>query len=146
MSKVNEIAISQNSKDIMESVNSIEVVAGKGVIKDRHFKENNSKISQITLIEIENVKYYNNLNGTTIPSIDFRRNIITEGIQLNELLDKEFQIGEVRIKAHDLCRPCKYLQERLKQGNIIKEFLHKGGLRCEILNNGKIASGDKIKI
>ena len=146
MSKVNEIAISQNYKGIMESVNSIEVVAGKGVIKDRHFKENNSKISQITLIEIENIKYYNNLNGTTVPSIDFRRNIITEGIQLNELLDKEFQIGEVRIKAHDLCRPCKYLQERLKQGNIIKEFLRRGGLRCEILNNGKITIGDKIKI
>ena len=146
MSKVNEIAISQNSKDIMESVNSIEVVAGKGVIKDRHFKENNSKISQITLIEIENVKYYNNLNGTTIPSIDFRRNIITEGIQLNELLDKEFQIGEVRIKAHDLCRPCKYLQERSKQGKIIQEFMRRGGLRCEILNNGKITIGDKIKI
>tara|TARA_B100001175_G_scaffold236713_1_gene203052 strand:- start:524 stop:1051 length:528 start_codon:yes stop_codon:yes gene_type:complete len=145
MSKVTEIAISQNSKGIMESVNSIEVVAGKGIINDRHFKENNSKISQITLIEVENIKYYNHLTGTSIPSIDFRRNIITEGIQLNKLIDKEFLIGRVKIKAHDLCRPCKYLQERLKQGNIIKEFLRKGGLRCEILNSGNIFVGDKIK-
>jgi len=146
MSKVNEIAISQNPKGAMESVNSVEVIAGKGIVKDRHFKENNSKISQITLIEVENINYYYQLTGTSIPSIDFRRNIITEGIKLNELVNKEFLIGEIRIKAHDLCRPCKYLQERLKQGNIIKEFLRRGGLRCEILNSGKIIVGDKIKI
>jgi MOSC domain-containing protein YiiM len=146
MSKVTEIAISQNPKGIMESVNSVEVIAGKGIVKDRRFKENNNKIEQITLIEIENINYYNRLTGTSISSIDFRRNIITEGIKLNELVNKEFLIGEIRVKAHDLCRPCKYLQERLKQGNIIKEFLRRGGLRCEILNSGKINVGDKIKI
>ena len=146
MSKVNEIAISQNPKGAMESVNSVEVIAGKGIVKDRRFKENNNKIEQITLIEIENINYYNRLTGTSISSIDFRRNVITEGIKLNELVNKEFLIGEIRVKAHDLCRPCKYLQERLKQGNIIKEFLRRGGLRCEILNSGKIVVGDKIKI
>jgi len=146
MSKVNEIAISQNPKGAMESVNSVEVIAGKGIVKDRRFKENNNKIEQITLIEIENINYYNRLTGTSISSIDFRRNVITEGIKLNELVNKEFLIGEIRIKAHDLCRPCKYLQERLNQGNIIKEFLRRGGLRCEILNSGKIVVGDKIKI
>jgi len=62
------------------------------------------------------------------------------------LLNKEFYIGKVRVKAHDLCRPCKYLQELLKQNNIIKEFLHKGGLRCEILTSGKICIGDKITL
>ena len=61
------------------------------------------------------------------------------------MIDKEFFIGEVKVKAHDLCRPCKYLQETLNQKNIIKEFLHKGGLRCEILIDGKILVGDKIK-
>ena len=146
MSKVSEIAISQYPKGIMESVNSVEVIAGKGIVKDRRFKENNNKIEQITLIEIENIDYYNRLTGTLIPYIDFRRNVITEGIKLNELVNKEFLIGEIRIKAHDLCRPCKYLQERLNQGNIIKEFLRRGGLRCEILNSGKIVVGDKIKI
>ena len=51
----------------------------------------------------------------------------------------------MRVKAHDLCRPCKYLQESLNQKNLIKELLQKGGLRCEILTNGKIFVGDEIK-
>ena len=144
MSKVNEIAISQNPKGAMESVNSVEVIAGKGIVKDRHFKENNSKISQITLIEVENINYYYQLTGTSIPSIDFRRNIITEGIKLNDLINKVFFIGKVKVKAHDLCKPCNYLQNLLKQNNFVEELLLKGGLRCEIITTGKICTNDKI--
>ena len=145
MAKVFDIAISQNSKDKMKSVNNVEAVAGKGIVNDRNFKENNSNRCQITLIEIENINYYNQISATSFLAKDFRRNIITEGVKLNQLVGKEFFIGEVKVKAHDLCRPCKYLQESFNQKNIIKEFLRKGGLRCEILAGGKILVGDKIE-
>ena len=145
MGKVKEIAISQKFKGQMKSVNSIEVVAGKGVVNDRHFKEHNHKKSQITLIEIEHIHYYNKTFGTSILPIQFRRNIITEGIKLNELVGSEFLIGELKIKAHDLCRPCKYLEESLKQKNIIKSMLQKSGIRCEILMSGRISIGNEIK-
>ena len=58
---------------------------------------------------------------------------------------KEFFVGNVKLKGHDLCRPCKYLQEKLKQANFVKEFMHRGGLRCEILSSGKVFIGDLIK-
>ena len=145
MAKVFDIAISQNSKGKMKSVDNVKAIAGRGIVNDRHYKENNSNRCQITLIEIENINYYNEKSTTSFLAKDFRRNIITEGVKLNQLIDKEFFIGEVKVKAHDLCRPCKYLQETLNQKNIIKEFLHKGGLRCEILIDGKILVGDKIK-
>jgi len=146
MAKVFEIAISENRKGKMLGIPTVKVVAKKGIVGDRHFVENNNEKCQITLIESENINYYNQKFKTSIAYIDFRRNIITSGIKLNELLGKEFFVGEVKVKAHDLCRPCKYLQKNLKQENIIKEFLEKGGLRCEILNNGKISVGDKIII
>ena len=146
MSQVIQIGIHESKGDEVRAIDTIEAIKGKGLVNNRHFKENNEKRSQITLIEIENINYYNKISKTLIPSINFRRNIITSGIKLNELLNKEFYIGKVRVKAHDLCRPCKYLQELLKQNNIIKEFLHKGGLRCEILTSGKICIGDKITL
>tara|TARA_B110000014_G_C19905175_1_gene468337 strand:- start:209 stop:649 length:441 start_codon:yes stop_codon:yes gene_type:complete len=145
MAKVFKIAVSQNSKGKMESVESIKVILGKGIVNDRKFKDNNDKKKQITLIEIENIEYYNHISGTSIPPIEFRRNIITQGIRLNELIGKEITIGEIKIKAHDLCRPCKFLQDSFKQKNVIKELLFKGGLRCELLNNGKISVGDEVK-
>ena len=145
MPKVIEIAISKGSGSVMKNVDSIESIAGKGLLNDRHFKEGNEKKSQITLIEIENINHYNQITRTSIPPKDFRRNIVTEGIKLNALVGSEFFIGEVKVKAHDLCRPCKYLQESLNQKNLVKELLRKGGLRCEILTNGKIFVGDEIK-
>ena len=145
MSKVIEIVISENSGGVTKSVDSVESIAGKGLVNARHFKENNEKKSQITLIEIENIHYYNKVSKTSILPKDFRRNIITEGIKLNELVGKEFFIGKVKVKAHDLCRPCKYLENSLYQKNLIRELLRKAGVRCEILSGGKIFVGDEIK-
>ena len=145
MPKIIEIAVSENPREQMKSVNNVEAIAGKGLVNHYHIKNDNKKRSQITLIEIENINHYNQISRTSIPSKDFRRNIITEGIRLNGLVGSEFFIGEVKVKAHDLCRPCKYLQESLNQNDLIKKLLHKAGLRCEILTNGKIFVGDKIK-
>ncbi len=145
MAKVIHIAISETFKSKMKSVNSAESVAGKGIINDRHFKENNEKKSQITLIEIESINHYNKIAGTSISPINFRRNIITEGVKLNALLGNTFLIGKIKVKAHDLCRPCKYLQETLDQKKLVKELWNMGGLRCEIINSGTIFVNDEIK-
>ena len=146
MGKVIEIGITNIKGDQIQNVNKVEAFKGRGLQNDRKFSENNQKVRQITLIEIENINYFNNISKTNIPPIDFRRNIITKNIRLNKLVGKEFFVGNVKLKAHDLCRPCKYLQDKLKQNNFIKEFLHTGGLRCEILTSGKINVGDIIKL
>ena len=145
MGIVVEIGISKNKGEKIKNSTEVEVIKGKGIVFDRKFKTNNDKNRQITLIEKENINYYNDIAKTKITALDFRRNIVTQNIKLNDLVGKEFFIGKIKVKAHDLCRPCKYLQERLKQNNIIKEFMHKGGLRCEILDDGEIAVGDLIK-
>ena len=59
-------------------------------------------------------------------------------IKLNDLIGKIILIGKVKVEGIDLCRPCKHLSEILKQQNIIKEFLRRGGLRCQILNSSEI--------
>ena len=84
-----------------------------------------------------------NLN---IPYLNFRRNIVTKNIQLNDLVGKKLLIGNVEVQGNDLCRPCKHLEETLKGQDIIKEFLRRGGLRCEILSSGTVNIGDEIKV
>ena len=145
MSTIVEIGITKEKGGKIINLNDIEVLKGEGILNDRKCKENNDKKKQITLIEIENINYFNNISKTNIPPINFRRNIITENIKLNDLVGKEFFVGNVKLKGHDLCRPCKYLQKKLKRNNFIKEFIHRGGLRCEILSSGKINVGDIIK-
>ncbi len=146
MSKVFKIGITKKNNEIIEEVSSIEVLANKGVVGDRHFNEYNDPYNQITLIELENIDYYNNKYNLNIPYIDFRRNIVTKGIKLNDLINKKISVGDVKLEVIDLCRPCKPLQENLGQGNIIKEFLRMGGLRCAILTSSNIKAGDEIKV
>jgi MOSC domain-containing protein YiiM len=146
MSKVLKLGITNfNNKKIVE-VNSIEVLANKGIVGDRHFNDYNDPYCQLSLIESENIDYYNTKYGLDIPYVDFRRNIITIGVNLNDLVGKKFQIGKVKVEGIDLCRPCKHLTEMLNQENILKEFLRRGGLRCQILSSSSISIGDEIKI
>jgi len=146
MSEVYKIGITINNNQPINEVNSINVLANQGIVGDRHFNEFNDPYNQITLIESENIDYYNIKYGLNIPYKDFRRNIITKGIKLNGLVGKKFQIGEVKVEGIDLCRPCRHLCEVLHQDNIIKEFLRRGGLRCKILSSSSIKVGNKIKI
>ena len=146
MSEVIKIGIAKtNSREIQE-VNEINLLAGKGIVGDRYFQEKNEDRNQLTLIESENIDYYNDKFNLKIPYLNFRRNIVTQGIKLNDLIGKNLIIGKTEIKGTDLCRPCKSLQENLGKDNIIKEFLRMGGLRCAILTSSNIKAGDEIKV
>tara|TARA_B000000565_G_scaffold39380_1_gene26208 strand:+ start:74 stop:520 length:447 start_codon:yes stop_codon:yes gene_type:complete len=146
MSVVYEIGITEKNNQEIEKKESIEVVASKGIVGDRYFHDFNGDREQITLIESENIDYYNNTFNTKFTYVEFRRNIITKNIKLNDLVGKTILVGNIKLKVNDLCRPCKDLQQRLGKSNIIKEFLRRGGLRCEILSSGTINVGDKITI
>ena len=146
MSIVYEIGITEKNNQEIEKKETIEVVASKGIVGDRYFHDFNGDREQITLIESENIDYYNNTFSTKFTYLEFRRNIVTKNIKLNDLVGKTIQVGEIKLKVNDLCRPCKDLQQRLGKSNIIKEFLRRGGLRCEILSSGNINIGDKITV
>ena len=146
MSTVIKLGITKKNNQKIEDVEKVELLSGRGIVGDRHFYENNEVKNQITLIESENIDYYNNKFKTNYTYLEFRRNVVTKGIRLNDLVGKKLLIGEIEAKGHDLCRPCKHLEEILKGQDIIKEFYRKGGLRCEILNSGTINVGDEIKI
>ena len=144
MSIVYEIGITEKNNKAIEKKQSIEVIASKGIVGDRYFHDFNGDREQITLIESENIDYYNKTFNTEFDYLDFRRNLVTKNLRLNDLVGKTIIVGEIRLKVNDLCRPCKNLQNKLGKNNIIKEFLKRGGLRCEILSSGTINVGDKI--
>ena len=146
MSKVLKLGITKVNNQIINEVDTIEVIANKGVVGDRHYNEFNDPYCQISLIESENIDYYNTKYGFNIAYLNFRRNVVTKGIELNDLVGKKILIGNTELEGIDLCRPCKHLTEVLNQDNIIKEFLRRGGLRCQILSSSKISIGDEIKV
>ncbi len=146
MSKVIKMGVTKNHNQQIVEVNELNLIAGKGIVGDRYFKDYNDPFNQLSIIESENIDEYNLKNKLNISYLNFRRNIITQGIKLNDLLEKRIKIGSIELEVIDLCRPCRHLSEKLNKNDIIKEFLRKGGIRCQIINNGKIYLGDQIKI
>tara|TARA_Y100000741_G_scaffold310420_1_gene254147 strand:- start:383 stop:829 length:447 start_codon:yes stop_codon:yes gene_type:complete len=147
MSEVFKICIANKSGLSMQEKNLIDVIANKGILDDRYFLDsNNDQDVQITLIESENIDYYNKISETNIPYIDFRRNIITKNIELNNLVGKNFIIGNVKLFGHRLCDPCKYLQDIIGDQKLVKRLINRGGLRCEAISSGKISLNDPIEI
>ena len=146
MAEVFKLGITAKNNLPIKNVNTIEVMANKGIVGDRHFHESNDPYNQLSLIESENIDDYNIKFGLNIPYIDFRRNVVTKGIKLNDLIGKKLKVGNVELVAIELCRPCRHLTEMLDQKNILKEFMRKGGLRCQILTSSKINIGDKIEL
>tara|TARA_Y100000590_G_scaffold433346_1_gene550323 strand:- start:695 stop:1147 length:453 start_codon:yes stop_codon:yes gene_type:complete len=146
ISKVFKIGICKKNSQKIHEINEIEVLSKKGIVGDRHYHDHENHRGHITLIEKENIDYYNNKYKRKIPYADFRRNIITEGIELNNLIKKKIEIGTIKILPYELCKPCLHLEQMVKGKDIVKEFLRKGGLRCEVLVSGKVKIGDKIKI
>ena len=146
MAEVFKLGIAANNNKPIKEVNSIEVLENKGIVGDRHFQDFNDPYNQLSLIESENIDDYNIKFGLNIPYINFRRNVVTKDIRLNDLIGKKLKVGNVELEGIELCRPCRHLTEMLDQKNVLKEFMRKGGLRCQILSSSKITIGDKINL
>ena len=146
MGKIEAINISNISEANTFYINQAYLEKGKGIVNDRYYENFKEKKEQVTLINLEDIDNFNNEIKQNIDAKDFRRNIIVSGIHLNELINKKIKINEITLKIHEICQPCKYLQDRLKIPRLVKMLLNKSGVRAEILSSGSLSVGDTIKI
>lgn len=146
MGKIEAINITNISENNTFYVNQVILEKGKGIVNDRYYGNFKEKKEQVTLINLEEINNFNNQIKQNIDAKNFRRNIIVSGINLNGLINKKIKINNITLKIHEICQPCKYLQDRLKIPNLIKMLVNKSGVRAEILSSGSLSVGDNIKI
>ena len=146
MGKIEAINITNISKENTFYINQAFLEKGKGIVNDRYYENFKEKKEQVTLINLEEINNFYNQIKQNIDAKDFRRNIIISGISLNKLINKKIKINEVILKIHEICQPCKYLQDKLRIPGLVKMLVNKSGVRAEILNSGSISVGDTIKI
>ncbi len=142
------IHIAKAAEEAMTSVYEVRAVPGKGLEGDRYFTqaETLSKLEpdrEVTFIEIEALEGMRQECGVALAQGDSRRNIVTRGVPLNHLVGREFAVGEVRVRGLRLCEPCSHLA-RLTQQGVLPGLVHRGGLRAQIMTEGKIHAGDAI--
>ena len=124
----------------MIETSEMECVAGRGIRGDRYFDFKDDYKGQITFFSLD---VFDELCGALqiqpcSPSAA-RRNVITRGIDLNDLIGQEFEVQDVRFLGMEECRPCYWMDRAFAPG--AQEFLRgRGGLRAKILTDGTLCS------
>lgn len=132
----------------MRSIQEAHAVPGRGIEGDRyylgtgHFSPHFGPSYEITLIELETIEaLHQEFEHLKLAPGDARRNVVSYGVPLNHLVQREFTVGEVRLRGIRLCEPCLHIAQ-LTHHNVLSGLIHRGGLRAQILTEGIIRVGD----
>ena len=147
------IYVAAKAGGLLEPVEVAKLVSGKGIAGDRYFRRQGTFSEQlegtadweVTLIELEEILSYNEAQGTNWGAGDFRRNIVTRGVRLNNLVGKRFSLGASTLEGLRLCEPCAYLGSHLGP-EIVRGMVHRAGLRARVVEEGDIRPGDGIDL
>jgi MOSC domain-containing protein YiiM len=131
----------------MDPHGELRAVAGVGLDGDRYaakigtFSDREGGGREVTLIEREAVEAAN-AKGVTIGEHETRRNLVTEGVDLQALIGKTFTVGDAVLYGVRDCPPCGYLQGLTRPG--VVAALQGSGLRADIVRDGTLRVGDQI--
>ena len=132
----------------MDALTEIRAIAGVGLEDDRYatksgqFSEREGGGREVTLITREAIAAANR-DGVTIGERETRRNLVTEGVDLDRLIGKTFAVGDAVLTGVRDCPPCAYL-EGLTRPGVRAALEGNGGLRADIVRDGTIRVGDEI--
>lgn len=112
------IFVAPDSGDPMEPLESVEAVAGRGLRGDRYYherglydrRENLPDATDVALIESESLEATRRDESTPLQPQKTRRNIVTRDVPLNDLVDREFRVGDATVVGERLCMPCSYME------------------------------------
>lgn len=149
---IEAIYIAPHSGEPMQLMPSADLIAGCGILGDRNFKDTTAATGhdkQITLISAEEIERFRRETRLHIDSGDPRRNVVTRGIALNELVGREFTLGSAVIYGVELCEPCATLGRRLSTTEVspaavVAALAHRAGLRARIVSGGTVRPGDPV--
>lgn len=120
-----------------------DALEGQGLEGDRKVAPGREPAAQLTLIEAEHVEAFRAATGYDMRPDQPRRNVVTRGVRLNDLLGKRFRVGEALCEGLELCEPCGKFQ-RLTHPEVRRFFKGRGGLRARIVEGGLIRTGDPV--
>jgi MOSC domain-containing protein YiiM len=129
----------------MTSQPTIWVDEGLGVVGDRyrersgHWSDPRWPDQQITLVETETADALG-----LAPNL-LRRNIVTRGDRLSDLLGFDVRIGGAMLRFVRPCDPCTYLETMLERPGLRDALDGRGGVRAAVIQSGAIAIGDALR-
>jgi MOSC domain-containing protein YiiM len=148
--KVVALYIARQPSAPMESVSEARAFADRGLKGDRFFRDSWLALKRpdkaVSLIEEETLRAAADELGCDMFADRTRRNIVTRGVALVDLLHKEFTVGSVRMRGIRLFEPCGHLEKLSKIPGIFRALEHRSGLKAAIVSDGVMRVGDSVAL
>jgi MOSC domain-containing protein YiiM len=146
------IAIAATATGPMRLVEEAQALAGRGLAGDRYAAKAGTFTPtggsgdgyDLTLIQAEVLDELVLAEDRRLGYAEARRNVVTRGLDLNALVGRRFRVGEAECVGQRLCEPCSHL-ERLTTKGVLRGLIHRGGLRADVLTDGRIGIGSAIE-
>jgi hypothetical protein len=140
------ICVASSAGEPIRTLQTVQAIAGRGLEGDRHVSGTGTfpsgpPGSALTMIAAEVCESFE----PPLTAEEHRRNLVTRGIDLNGLVGRDFTIGELKCRGMRLCEPCTVVQ-RYAGRPVLRELVHRGGVRVDILEDGVIAIGDQVRV
>ena len=141
--RIVELLTSERAGEPMRGVRAVDLIEGVGIAGDRyatgrgHWSDPRWPDQELTLVMAEVAE------RLRLPARALRRNVVTRGVQLDELIGVTFQAGEALLLGVRRCDPCRYIEQFTRDG-ALRELATCGGLRIHIVRGGRLCVGDTI--
>lgn len=148
--RVHSIHVAQRGSGAIESPGEVRAIAGQGLDGDRYCNDTGyySGDSQwdcsVTLVALEAIEAANRDYGLGLSPGDVRRNIVTSGVPLDDLVGKRFTVGGVVLEGIKPWPPCTHLRDLLGKPRLLEALAHRAGLGAEIVTGGTMKVGDPV--
>lgn len=145
---VEEIYVASEGSAAMERVDEVQTIEGCGIDGDRYCEGNGywtglDYVCEITLISTEDLDYIEKELGIRVRNGEHRRNIVTRGINLDDLRGKRFRIGEAVLEYDRPRPPCRHIQDLTEPG-MTRALKGRGGICARVVKAGRIQTTDAI--
>jgi len=151
MGRVVGVYLAGAAGQAMRSVQSAVAVAGQGLVGDRYqagtgqWCYDRRLYDDVTLIASEALDAAGAEHGVHLHTGAARRNVETRGVDLQALVGRTFQIGEVVLRGNRACEPCRYL-DRVTGQPAKAALAGRGGLRATVITGGAVRVGDPVLV
>jgi hypothetical protein len=156
---VEAIFIAEQSGQPMRSVADVVGAAGRGLLGDRHCRPDpetplvpscppspstqHHEVREISLVEAEVLDWLREEHGIELGGAETRRNVVTRGVRLNDLIGRRFTVGGLLCEGIEICQPCASIQRQAGKP-VLKPLVHRGGLYARIVESGTASVGDTV--
>ncbi|WP_231188131.1 MOSC domain-containing protein [Haladaptatus sp. DYF46] len=149
MPHVTDLFIAEAGSEPMQSVTEVHAVADGGLRGDRYFNGTGYyspfDVCQVTLLAREAIEEINREFGLDLTAGEHRRNIVTDGIDVHDLLDHRFRVGDALLEGTRPRPPCAHVEQLNEQDGVARALKNgRGGICADVVESGRIGVGDSI--